>query len=63
MYLLCRRPLAHYYARFGFEEIGLREAPWVLKVKLGMANLLGALLGIRLAAMRRGVCERLKVRP
>ena len=53
VYLMCRDRLVPYYERFGFHEIGLCEAPGVIRLKLGAGRVLGGLFGIRLAAMRR----------
>lgn len=52
VYLMCRAELIPYYAKFGFEEIGLREAPGIIKLKLGGGKMMGTLMGMRFAAMR-----------
>ena len=52
LYLVCRDTLAPYYRKFGFCEIGWRDMPWVLRAKLGLAQV-GRLFGIRGAVMKR----------
>lgn len=54
LYLLCRDTRAPYYRKFGFVEIGLRDAPWAIRAKL-LAGRLLRLLGARVVAMRRGI--------
>lgn len=53
MYLECRPALVDYYTRFGFDRIPWHAAPWPLKLKAGLGNLLGAALGISPAVMVR----------
>lgn len=53
VYLECSSRMASYYVRFGFQEIRWQDAPMPLRLKAGMGNLLGRLLGRRLAVMVR----------
>ena len=50
LYLLCQRGMAPYYARFGYEIIGFRQAPGILRLKL-MPTLLFRLFGVRIMLM------------
>lgn len=59
MYLECRPALAAYYTRFGFERIPWHAAPWPLKLKAGLGNLLGAAVGISPAVMVRRATDEL----
>lgn len=52
VYLECRSQMAAYYTRFGFSEIPWPQAPMPLKLKAGVGNLLGRLVGMRVAVMR-----------
>jgi amino-acid N-acetyltransferase len=53
VYLMCRGRMAPYYARFGFEEIKPRQAPWALKTKVRAGQVMASAFGVRLAVMRR----------
>ena len=54
VYLTCHSALLPYYQRFGFVEIGLPEVPcMMLKLKLLSGRILGALLRMEFALMRR----------
>jgi amino-acid N-acetyltransferase len=52
VYLMCRDRMMPYYTRFAFEQIGVSQAPLVIKMKLGAGNIMGVLFGLRIAAMR-----------
>lgn len=51
LFLVCRPMRVPYYGKFGFREIGLREAQGALRVKAALFRLAG-LVGLRGAVMR-----------
>lgn len=53
IYLECLSPMASFYTRFGFHQIPWQQAPMPLKLKAGVGNILGRLVGLRVAVMRR----------
>ena len=56
LYLMCRDHMAPYYARFGYEIIGLRQAPSFLRLKL-LPTLLFRLFGLRVYLMRKTAAQ------
>lgn len=53
VYLECLAHNERYYARFGFKRIAWWRAPMPLKLKAGMGQVVGLLLGFRVIVMRR----------
>lgn len=53
VYLECLAHNERYYARFGFKRIPWWRAPMPLKLKAGMGQVVGPLLGFRVIVMRR----------
>jgi amino-acid N-acetyltransferase len=53
VYLECLSHNEHYYEKFGFKRIPWWQAPMPLKLKAGMGQTVGRLLGFRVVAMKR----------
>ena len=52
LFLLCRDRLESYYARFGFQRVGLRDLYGAVRLKYALTQL-GRMAGVRIIAMRR----------
>lgn len=53
VYLECLQPMAGYYQKFGFEEIGWWQAPMPLRLKSLIGKMVVRLIGQKLIVMRR----------